>query len=154
MGAVIERAGDAGGVDDVVEATLPLQRLDDVVLDEFGMGILGDHRAFLARRDQVVRRDQLDRLLQHVLVEVGEDLHEIAAEKASAAGQEHGLAGEVVGGVAQALADLFDIGLQQKLGHHTTSTLGMGMMNFPPALVKAAFFSMIGRAKFHARITR
>ena len=88
--AVIKGAGDAGGVNDEIHppvfVSVPVQRLDDVVLQE---GDIFDFTKFFARfagGDQVVEDDKPAGFILYGLVEVGKDLGEITAEEPAPAG--------------------------------------------------------------------
>ena len=63
ISAVVIRRGNTGGVNDVIQRSIPIERLGDIVVNETDIIELGDFSAFFARRDKVIESYQGYRLI-------------------------------------------------------------------------------------------
>ena len=105
---VVDRRGDAGGMQDEVQVLAHRQRIGHVGPDIENVGIVTAVVMLLAG-DEIVGGDDPARLAQHAIVEAAEHGDEMPSQEAGAAGDQDRLAGKAVGIVAQILDDLVGV---------------------------------------------
>jgi hypothetical protein len=110
-------------MDDVIQMAVIVERLDDIMLDEFNVIKIGNFCAFLTGSDEIIKHDKFHWFFQDVSVKPVEDFHKIAPEKAPPPREQNYFAGKILRRLADALDDFIDIGFEGKFLHVSKSLL-------------------------------
>src|SRR3989338_3727908 len=88
--AIVVGAGDAGGLNHVIERLIERERLDDVLSEEAETILSGVGSALLGSRDQIVADDDLAWLRQVMRIQVGKQGREVAPQEPRTTAEQDG----------------------------------------------------------------